>query len=271
MSTYAIGDIQGCDGALGRLLELIDFAPSRDQVWLTGDIVNRGPDSLAVLRRVRALGGAAITVLGNHDLHLLAIAYGHGQKHRLDTLDDVLAAPDLSELLEWLRHRPILFFSPALNYLLVHAGLAPQWDLATAQRCAHEVETVLRGPNPGAFFAHMYGNDPNCWDEKLTGWNRLRFITNCLTRMRYCDVHGHIDLKHKGAPGSHPPHLVPWYAVPNRAAADVPIVFGHWSTHGGDALPHVHALDTGCQWGGQLTARRLEDGDIFQVQCNPAS
>jgi len=268
MSTYAIGDIQGCDDALEHLLDRVNFQPDRDRVWFTGDIVNRGPTSLAVLRRIRDLDSAATMVLGNHDLHLLAMAHGHGQKHRLDTLDEVLAAPDRIELLEWLQHRPMLFFSAGLNYLLVHAGLAPQWNLATALRCAGEVEAVLRGPNAGEFFAHMYGNHPNRWDEHLAGWDRLRFITNCLTRMRYCDVDGHIDLKHKGAPGSQPPQLMPWYAVPNRAASDVPIVFGHWSTHGSDPFPHIHALDTGYHWGGRLSARRLEDGRIFSIERN---
>ncbi len=267
MSTYAIGDIQGCDNELAQLLDCIDFSSARDQLWFTGDIVNRGPASLAVLRRIRALGDAAITVLGNHDLHLLARAYGHGKQHRLDTLDETLNAPDSSELLDWLRHRPLMHYSSALNYLLVHAGLPPQWDLTTAQNCAREVETALRGPNPAEFFAHMYGNQPDLWSVQLAGWDRLRFITNCFTRMRFCDATGRVDLKYKGSPGSQPDHLMPWHAVPGRASAQLPIVFGHWSTHGPDPQPHIHALDTGCLWGGQLTARRLEDGRIFQVQC----
>ena len=257
MATYAIGDIQGCREALERLLEAIGFDPARDRLWFAGDLVNRGPDSLGTLRLVRDLGDRAITVLGNHDLHLLAVASGAEPARSSDHLDDVLAAPDRDELLDWLRHRPLLHHDPRLGYTLVHAGLPPQWDLATARACATELEAVLRGPDHADFFDHMYGDHPRRWDPDLRGRDRLRFITNCLTRMRYCDRSGNLDLASKGPPGTQPSPFLPWFRIPDRASAGLRIVFGHWSTLGPHDGHGVHALDTGCLWGGRLTALRL--------------
>lgn len=269
MSTYVIGDVQGCQRALDALLRLIDFDAGRDCLWFTGDLVNRGPDSLAVLRFVRGLGDTATTVLGNHDLHLLACAAGVRPPHRKDTLAPILKARDREELLHWLRQRPLLHFDSVSGYLLIHAGLPPQWTAAQARQCAEELETVLRADDSDTFFANMYGNDPARWSEELHGWARLRFITNCLTRLRYCDADGNLDLKEKGAPGSQPERLIPWYRVPDRRSRDVPILFGHWATlrltEPDTAAYNVWNLDTGCVWGGSLSAMRLEDRRLFSV------
>jgi len=212
MAVYAIGDIQGCYAELMALLEAVQFDAASDQLWFTGDLVNRGPESLRVLRFVRDLNertpSAAITVLGNHDLHLLAVAAGEGRQHHSDTLDEILAAPDRETLLDWLRHQPLLHHDAALGVTLIHAGLPPQWSLLEAQQYAGEVEAVLRGDSYQEFFAHMYGNQPDQWQENLTGWDRLRFITNCFTRLRYCDADGKLDLQAKGAPGSQPAGVV---------------------------------------------------------------
>ncbi|MCB1749399.1 MAG: symmetrical bis(5'-nucleosyl)-tetraphosphatase [Gammaproteobacteria bacterium] len=271
MATYVIGDIQGCARELDALLRVVRFAPAHDRLWLTGDLVNRGPDSLGVLRRVRALGDAAVTVLGNHDLHLLAIAHvrGHKQRRR-DTLGDVLAAPDRDELLAWLRRQPLLHHDAALGVTMVHAGLPPQWSLAESRAHAAEVEAALRD-DAGlvAFLEHMYGDTPARWETTLGGRRRLRFITNCLTRMRYCRADGSLDLAAKGAPGSQDAGLLPWYAVPARRSRDTVIVFGHWSTLRLDAAAcrqwGVYPLDTGAVWGDRLTALRLEDRALFSV------
>lgn len=272
MAVYAIGDIQGCYAELMALLETIRFDAASDQLWFTGDLVNRGPESLQVLRYVRDLNertpAAAITVLGNHDLHLLAVAEGKGRLHRSDTLGEVLDAPDRQGLLDWLRHQPLLHHDAGLGYSLVHAGLPPQWSLGAAQQHAGEVEAVLRGENYREFFAHMYGNLPDHWGEDLSGWERLRFITNCFTRMRYCDAQGRVDLHAKGAPGSQPAGLVPWFEVEGRQTQAERIVFGHWSTLGLYQGNRVTALDTGCLWGGRLTALRLDDeGSLHCVEC----
>ncbi|MGE0484725.1 MAG: symmetrical bis(5'-nucleosyl)-tetraphosphatase [Gammaproteobacteria bacterium] len=271
MATYAIGDIQGCAREFDALLRAIRFAPGRDRLWLTGDLVNRGPASLDVLRRVRALGDAAITVLGNHDLHLLAIARVRGHKpRRRDTLDEVLAAADRDELLNWLRCRPLLHHDAALGCAMVHAGLPPQWSLAESLACAAEVEAALQD-DAGLvdFLEHMYGDTPARWEPTLGGRRRLRFITNCLTRMRYCHADGTLDLAAKGAPGSQAADLLPWYALPQRRTRDTTIVFGHWSTLRLDGATcrawNVHPLDTGAVWGDRLTALRLEDGVLFSV------
>jgi bis(5'-nucleosyl)-tetraphosphatase (symmetrical) len=266
MAVYAVGDIQGCFDELQGLLAEIRFDPACDRLWLTGDLVNRGPDSLAVLRFVRGLGAAAVTVLGNHDLHLLALAEGLGKLKSSDTLQAILEAPDRDELLAWLRSRPLLHHE--LGYTLVHAGLAPQWDLATARACAAELETVLQGPDYPAFFRHMYGDQPARWDPGLTGWERLRFSVNCFTRLRYCTADGRLEMGFKGEPGSQPPEYLPWFEVPSRHNRDLKIIFGHWSTLGLRREDGVLALDTGCLWGGLLTAVRLDAAtEVFSFDC----
>ena len=270
MAVFAVGDLQGCYDELMQLLERIRFDPAEDHLWFTGDLVNRGPKSLETLRYVRDLGKHAVCVLGNHDLHLLAVASGMAQLRSSDTLDAVLAAPDRDELLHWLRHLPLLHHDAALGYTLVHAGLPPQWDLDTAQACARELEAVLRGDDYAGFFKQMYGNEPRRWSAGLTGVERLRFIVNCYTRMRYCDADGALDLKAKGAPGSQPAGLMPWYETPGRRNRDLHILFGHWSTVGEIRDRKVHALDTGCVWGGRLTALRLDgdgSGGWYCVDC----
>lgn len=274
MATYAIGDLQGCQREFDALLHHMGFDASRDRLWLVGDLVNRGPSSAAVLRAVMALGDRVTTVLGNHDLHLLACAHvANLRPRRRDTLDEILGAADRDEMLAWLRRQPLLHHDAALGYTLVHAGLPPQWDLATAQACAAEVSAVLRGEHFVDFLADMYGDEPNHWHAQLTGQARLRFITNCLTRLRYCHADGGIDLHDKGIPDAHDA-LIPWFAMPARASANLRIVFGHWSTL---RLPRqqwpqlgVYPLDTGAVWGGELTAMRLEDGALFQVKSSTA-
>lgn len=267
MSTYAIGDIQGCHDALLRLLDRIGFDPADDRLWFTGDLVNRGPQSLDTLRFVAALGDAAITVLGNHDLHLLALAAGTQRQRNGDTLDDILAAPDFAALIDWLRHRPLAHHDSRLDYTLVHAGLAPQWTVADAIALAAEVETCLASPDWIGFMAQMYGNEPSRWDNNLTGADRLRVIVNYLTRMRFCSPDGTLDFAHKGPAGSQPAPLVPWFAAPDRQSAGERIVFGHWSALGAVRQHNVFPLDSGCVWGGGLTALRLDDGDWFTVGC----
>ena len=267
MPTYAIGDIQGCHTQLEQLLDQIGFDPAHDRLWLTGDLVNRGPESLATLRYVRKLGDAVTTVLGNHDLHLLAIAAGHRDHHKKDTLHEILEAADRDELLDWLRHRPLLHYDAKLEMLLLHGGLPPQWSVAEALRYGAEVEEVLTHKKPDRFFPHMYGDTPNLWQPDLKGWERLRFITNAVTRMRYCDSDGRLELKQKGAPGSQPKGLVPWFQHSGRRSQTTTIVCGHWSTLGFYRGDGIIALDTGCLWGGSLTAVRLEDGRTFAVEC----
>lgn len=260
MAIYAIGDIQGCYDEFAALLAQLRFDPLRDRLWITGDLVNRGPRSLEVLRRVKALGAAAISVLGNHDLHLLAAALAPGEQlKRQDTLDEILAAPDRDELLTWLRSLPMLHHDAALGYTMVHAGLPPQWDLATAQACASELEQALRDPARCVeLFAHMYGDRPNRWSEDLRGVDRLRFITNCLTRMRYCHADGTLQLKFKGKMEAAPPGVLPWFRVPGRRSHDLRIVCGHWSALGYYDGDGVLSIDTGCVWGGKLCAVRLD-------------
>ncbi|CAK0773162.1 diadenosine tetraphosphatase [Gammaproteobacteria bacterium] len=258
MAVYAIGDLQGCYDPLRRLLDYLAFDPSRDRLWLVGDLVNRGPASAAVLRLVRGLGEAAITVLGNHDLHLLAVAHHRDHQRHKDTFHDVLRAPDRDELLEWLCQRPLLHHDPQLRMTMVHAGLPPQWDLAQASVCAAELQKVLRGKERKAFFGHMYGNHPNQWSEHLEGWERLRFISNCFTRLRFCTPDGQLNLEYKGRPGTQPPLYVPWFLAPGRRSAKDTIVFGHWSALGYHHQSGIYALDSGCVWGGRLTALRLD-------------
>jgi bis(5'-nucleosyl)-tetraphosphatase (symmetrical) len=264
MSNYAIGDLQGCHDALRRLLDRLAFAPSVDRLWLTGDLVNRGPDSLATLRFIKNLGDAATSVLGNHDLHALAVAHG-GRKGRRDTLDELLGAPDRDELFAWLRGLPLL--AETGGWIIVHAGLAPQWDIAQARRCAREAEAALRGRRFTELLTRMYGDQPDRWDEGLEGLQRLRFIVNCFTRLRYCDAGGRMAFKPKGAPGTQPEGLLPWFTVPGRRSAGADLIFGHWSTLGRVHWPEarVYGLDSGAVWGGALTALRLEDRSLIAV------
>jgi bis(5'-nucleosyl)-tetraphosphatase (symmetrical) len=258
MAVYAVGDIQGCYDELVQLLDLVKFEPAADQLWLVGDLVNRGPKSLETLRFVKQLDNAAVTVLGNHDLHLLALAAGN-QKHRDESsLDAVLRAPDRDELLHWLRHRPLLHSDPALGFHMIHAGLSPDWDMTTAKACARELEAALRGDQRLAFLLDMYGNKPDRWDPQLQGQDRLRFITNCFTRMRYLEPDGRLALKDKGPPGSQQGGRLPWFEHPARLTRNERILFGHWSTLGYVASHNVWALDSGCLWGGALTALRID-------------
>lgn len=258
MAVYAIGDIQGCGGPLRELLGRIDFDPGRDRLWLTGDLVNRGPESLEVLRFVKDLGDRAVVVLGNHDLHLLAVWSGQGRLKPNDSLLPVLNAPDSDELLNWLRHQPLLHYDPQLGYLMVHAGIAPAWDLATARQAAAEVEAALSGGHYTSYLAHIYGNQPDQWSADLSGMDRLRYITNALTRMRCCDADGRLLLDYKGTPEKRPDGYHPWFSLPHRAYDGPTIVCGHWSALGYRNEAGVLALDTGCLWGGSLTAVRLD-------------
>ncbi|MDJ0740235.1 MAG: symmetrical bis(5'-nucleosyl)-tetraphosphatase [Gammaproteobacteria bacterium] len=270
MAVYAIGDIQGCYDELRRALDGVAFDPATDRLWCVGDLVNRGPKSLDVLRFVRALGDAAICVLGNHDLHLLALAAGNTKHEDEHSLRAVLRAPDRDELLHWLRHRPLAHLDPDLDVLMIHAGVPPQWDVAKTLACAHEVEDVLRGDGHVGYFMRMYGNKPNRWDPGLTGMDRWRFITNCLTRLRFCEPDGRLALKEKGPPGSQQAGRLPWFEHPQRATRDQRIVFGHWSTLGYRAEHNTWALDTGCLWGGALTMLRI-DGKIAHPVSTPCS
>lgn len=258
MAVYAIGDIQGCFDELQALLDLVRFDPACDRLWFAGDLVNRGPKSLETLRFVRDLEAVAVTVLGNHDLHLLAAAHGSPLNHDDGSLRPVLEAPDGDELIDWLRHRPLLHHDAALGFTLVHAGLPPEWDLSLAQACAAEVEAVLQGDDPAGFFPHMYGNKPKKWSPKLAGWERLRFIVNCFTRLRFCREDGKLDLKSKGPPGSQREGYRPWFEIAGRASRDLNIIFGHWSTLGVHKAPGVYPIDSGCLWGGHLTALRID-------------
>lgn len=258
MAVYAIGDVQGCQRELTTLLSLLDFDPDADRLWFVGDLVNRGPDSLEVLRFVKRLGEGAVTVLGNHDLHLLAVAAGARDAGPGDTFDAILAAPDRDALLDWLRHLPLLHHDAALGYTMIHAGLPPQWGLAQAVAHAAEVEAVLRSDDYVVFLRDMYGGKPDRWSEDLRGIDRLRFILNCFTRLRLCDAQGHIYLKEKGSPFGRDDDLRPWFDIPGRASAGLKLVFGHWSTLGRYHAPGVYALDSGCIWGGALTALRLD-------------
>jgi bis(5'-nucleosyl)-tetraphosphatase (symmetrical) len=269
MALYAIGDVQGCDAELGALLSALKFSADRDSVWFVGDLVNRGPDSLKVLRRIRAMGDAATVILGNHDLHLLAVAYGGARLRDDDTLGAVLAAPDRALLLEWLGSRPLLHEDPSLNICMVHAGLAPQWDLALARECAHQLERALRR-DPVKLFDRLYGDQPDRWDDALEGEERLRFIANCLTRLRYLDAEGRLALRAKGSPKkAQTKALIPWFEAPDARWRGSRIVFGHWSTLGFFNNADVTGLDTGCVWGDRLTALRLDvpDAKPVQVAC----
>lgn len=271
MAHYLIGDLQGCDAPLARLLQRLDFSPSRDTLYLLGDLVNRGPASAAVLRRLMGYGDAARCLLGNHDLSLLAVAHGHRAPHRNDTMDDILQAADREAMLDWLRHRAMALHAHGL--LLVHGGVLPPWDLVQTLALAAEVEAVLRGPDLSDFLACMWGNEPARWDDGLRGADRLRVIVNALTRLRFCTPEGRMDLKASGGMDQAPPGLMPWFDVPGRRTADVCIAFGHWSTLGYLRRPDIIALDTGCVWGGCLSALRLDAAgahELIQERCEQA-
>jgi bis(5'-nucleosyl)-tetraphosphatase (symmetrical) len=268
---YLIGDLQGCCDAFDRLLAELGFSPSRDTLTVLGDLVNRGPGSLAVLQRMRTLGPSAEALLGNHDLHLLAVAHGVRPEHASDTLREILDSPEREAWIDWLRARPLAL--ERHGWLCVHAGVAPAWTAARTRVLAAEVEAMLRGPDLAAFLPRMYGNQPARWSETLEGADRWRFVINTLTRMRFVNARdGTLDFKIKEGAGSAPPGLVPWFDAPERASADTPVAFGHWSTLGLINRANLLSLDTGCVWGGSLTAVRVDGGrrEVVQVPCDAA-
>ena len=273
MALYLIGDLQGCDQPLQNLLQTLDFSPSRDQLYLLGDLVNRGPGSLAVLRRLMGYGASAHCLLGNHDLHLVAVAEGARAAHRSDTLGDILTAPERADLLHWVRTRPLAL--QVHGWLLVHAGLLPQWDAPQALALAEEFSALLAGSEGSRWLQHMYGNQPERWRDDLTGDERWRVVVNAMTRLRFCSPKGKMEFASKDGAGSAPKGYLPWFDVPGRRSAGTPIAFGHWSTLGLLQRPDLLALDTGCLWGGCLSAARLEPAlsgparvaEIIQVKC----
>jgi len=275
MALYLIGDVQGCDGALQRLLDTINFSPSRDTLWLLGDLVNRGPDSAAVLRRLMGYGTSARCLLGNHDLHLLALVHGARKPHRSDTLDELLQAPDRAALLDWLRRQRLAVLERIHDeeVLMVHAGVLPAWTATKTIALANEVEAVLQSPALPQFLHQMYGNEPAHWDDALTGSARLRVIVNALTRLRFCTPAGEMEFATKEGAAGAPAGYLPWFDVPGRQTTDVTVAFGHWSTLGWLDRPDVLALDTGCVWGGALSALRLSPRrahELIQVKCEAA-
>lgn len=265
MATYAIGDVQGCFAKLQNLLLQICYQPHRDVLWFVGDLVNRGPDSLTTLRFISSLDNAVV-VLGNHDLHLLAVYYGLKEFYADDTIQDILAAPDCDQLLFWLRQQKLMHYDAQFDIVMTHAGVAPQWSLQQALELAHEVEMALQGNTVTDYLSHMYGNMPDCWQDHLTGLDRLRVITNYFTRMRFCSAKGELIMNKKTAPLDCPPGGMPWFKVPGRKMQAQKIVFGHWSALQGQTHePNVFALDTGVVWGGPLTALRLDDLQRFSA------
>ena len=274
MAVYAIGDVQGCFDELVRLLELVKFDPKNDQVWLVGDLVNRGPKSAEVLRFAMKTGSNAVkVVLGNHDLHLLATAAGvNKHQHYMDTMDSVLNADDCEDLVTWLRQQPLFYHDANLEFSMVHAGLPPQWSIKKSLKRAKEVETVLQGDDWRSFFKHMYGNNPDTWSKNLTGWKRLRYITNCFTRLRYCHVDGGLALDFKGAPKNKNKEELAWFDVPDRKTKKDNVVFGHWSTLGVGQYGNVFSTDSGAVWGEQLTAVRIDKKPYkwFVIEADPA-
>ena len=277
MALYLIGDVQGCDAALGRLLHTIDFSPSRDELVLLGDLVNRGPASAAVLRRVRQLGASAQSLLGNHDLHLLGVARGARKPGRRDTLDKLLAAPDCEALLDWLQQQPLALHRRVAgqDLLLVHAGVLPQWDLEQTLKLAAEVQAALRGATARDFLRQLFGNTPVQWQPDLTGIERLRLVVNALTRLRFCSAEGVMDFDAKGDALEAPPGMMPWFDVPGRRTAGITLACGHWSQLGWLSRPDVLMTDTGCVWGGTLSAVRigatLREREHIQVPCAQAA
>jgi len=265
---WMVGDLQGCNNALEQLLEHPDIADDRSaRFWFAGDLINRGPDSLRTLRTVMALGERATCVLGNHDIHFLAVAAGIKKPGKSDTFQEILAAPDAAGIVDWLRHRPLIHREH--GHLLVHAGILAPWSAEQAVALAREVEAALRGPRWQSALERIYGNEPRHWDDALEGGRRLRVIVNAMTRMRMCTLDGHMDFSHKDAPAPHG-DLVPWFDVPGRALENVTVVFGHWSTLGLMIRPDAICLDTGCVWGRQLTALRMHDHKLVQINCPPS-
>lgn len=268
MALYFVGDVQGCYDELRQLLDLAGFSQDEDELWLTGDLVARGPKSLEVLRYVVSLGERATTVLGNHDLHLLATAAGYAKPKKKDQLDALLNAPDAAKLLRWLRLQPLLAEHPTRPVMMCHAGLSPQWDLSTARRCAREVEDLLRSDQGNWLLCHMYGNDPAHWDERLAGLPRWRYIINTFTRMRFCGMDSSLDFHSKVSPKQQSPNLKPWFELRPLREDEPELVFGHWAALMGQCpVPRIHALDTGCVWGNQLTLWRWDDDAIFSLGC----
>lgn len=267
---YLLGDLQGCCDPLERLLQTIDFSPSRDHLYVLGDLVNRGPDSLGVLRRLRGLGNSATSLLGNHDLHLLAVAHGVRKPHRSDTLGAILTAPDRDDWLDWIRQQRLAVHEQ--GWLMVHAGVVPQWDAAQTVALAREVEAMLAGPDLGEFLTSMYGNEPPRWDDALQGVPRWRCVVNVLTRLRFCAEDGTMEFATKDGSDGAPEGFMPWFEVPGRRTAGTPVAFGHWSTLGLINRDDLLALDTGCVWGGQLSAVRVDGAtrELIQIDCPQA-
>jgi bis(5'-nucleosyl)-tetraphosphatase (symmetrical) len=282
MALYLIGDVQGCDSALQRLLDEISFSASRDTLYLLGDLVNRGPDSAGVLRRLMGYSAAAQCILGNHDLHLLAIAHGVRKPHRKDTLNGILEAPDRQAMLDWLRWQRMAILEDVAGHdvLMVHAGVLPAWTATKTITLANEVEAVLRSPDLGEFLHQMYGNASDRWENSLTGAARLRVVVNALTRLRFCTPEGQMEFNSSDGADSAPAGYLPWFDVPGRKTAHITVAFGHWSTLGWLNRPDLLSLDTGCVWGGCLSALRIgrEDGprsatftqELIQVKCEQA-
>ena len=269
MAIYAVGDLQGCLVPFEELLDTLNFKENKDQIWLTGDLVNRGPESLETLRLVKKLGDSAITVLGNHDLHLLALDAGVRKSRQDDTLLPILEAADREELINWLRHRPLLHYDRSLKTLMTHAGVYPRWSFKQLVERVGEVEEILRGKHHQIFLKKMYGNAPSHWREDLKKWQRARFITNALTRMRFCHKDGALDMDEKGSPDKRQEEIIPWFEFPKRKCQKWRIVFGHWSAVGFQNMGNVISLDSGCVWGGKLTAVRLDSNklEVFSVKC----
>lgn len=280
MAMYLIGDIQGCDEPLQRLLHTIDFSPSRDTIFVLGDLVNRGPQSLQVLRRLMGYGTSARCLLGNHDLHLLALTHGARQPGSKDTLLELLQSPDRNTLLSWLQQLPLALHMQLgdQELLMVHAGVLPQWDARTTVQLANEVEQLLRSAQSGAFFKSMYGNAPDSWNDQLEGADRWRVIVNALTRLRFCTPEGEMEFSSTEGANAAPTGYMPWFEVPARRTAKATVAFGHWSTLGHIDRPNVLALDTGCVWGGCLSALRISasplgqalERELIQVKCPQA-
>ncbi len=271
MATYAIGDVQGCYDELKALLTKVHFNADKDQLWFCGDLINRGPESLKTLKFIHSLRENSHVVLGNHDLHLLATSFHHHRPGKKDTIQDILDATDSHELLEWLRFLPLVHYDEKLELMMLHAGTHPNWDVNKILKLAKEVESLLQAPEHVDFYKHMYGDKPQNWSEALSGWNRYRFITNIFTRLRYCDIHGRPALNAKGAPGTQSSGLMPWFEHPERLSRHQKIIFGHWSTlpeAGNTATHNTYPLDSGCLWGGKLTAMRIDDHSFSYTQLD---
>jgi len=267
MNTYVIGDIQGCNTCLQNLLKELQFDPTKDKLLFVGDLINRGPESLAVLRFVMSLGDRADSVLGNHDLHLLAVYYGNKTAGKKDTFKDVLDATDVKDIMRWLRARPLMISHAESQSVITHAGLHPQWNYKTAKHEAHYVESLIQGKNHVDFFQNMYGNNPKTWKPGRRGYERSRFALNCFTRMRYIDSNGQLDFKEKGPLGSQPKGYLPWFEVKKRNNTELKIIFGHWSTLNNPKVKNIYPTDSGCVWGGKLSAFKLEDSQYHHYQC----